>query len=258
WRNLDPTAVTLDRLAALPGLYADDLSRDICAAVTAWRYRRELIDGFPVGKEEDKYNLALLGCAGRHYDLIYDGGPYDLGLLDSLAKSGISWDEVIAFEPDPAHRAVCGTTAQRWTAEGGAPVTIDTRALSNRTGQERFLASGLFSSRLIEDSALDRADLIEVSTCSLDDVHRDRFGAAGEHKRILLKLHVEGAELAVLEGAADLLRDHKVDVLVNLSHDEPSWRDLPAYLAGFGCFDLILRCHALFGEGLTLFARNRA
>ncbi|HEX7822845.1 MAG TPA: FkbM family methyltransferase [Sphingobium sp.] len=258
WRNIAPTADALDRLAAMPGCYDDDLSRQICRAVTAWRYRRELIDDFPVAPEEDKYDLSLFGRGGVHYDLIYDGGAFDLGLFTHLAEAGISWGKGVAFEPDPVNMERCTPQKRRWESERGAPIQLDRRALSDSTKKSRFLANGLFSSRLVEDSTLSHAELIDVETCRLDDVHRQLFGDdAAAPKRILLKLHVEGSELAALHGARKLLSRHHVDILVNLAHDEASYRDIPAYLAGFGRFDQYLRCHALFGEGLTLFARNK-
>ena len=247
WRNVAPSEHVQDKLARLPGLFADDLSRHICDCVTAWRYRRDLRDDYPVGPEEIKYNLAQFGRAGAHYDVIYDGGAYDLGLLAKLTKANIGWDHVVAFEPDPASRSLCAPLPSK--------VVLDVRALGDRDGRGRFIANGLLSSRLIDDETLEHADLIEVETCRLDDVHRALFG--GADRRILVKLHVEGSEMAAVRGAANLLASDKVDLLINLSHDEPSWIDLPALLASDGRHDLFLRSHALFGEGLTLFARHR-
>lgn len=258
WRNVTPSADVRAALARLPDFYADEISRQICDAVTAWRYRRELVDNYPVGPEEIKYDLSRFGRAGQHYDIVYDGGAYDLGLLASLTRAGIGWDRVVAFEPDPASQSLCRAHRAQWEQQGGAPVTLDTRALSNRAGRSPFIANGLLSSRMVGEGALTHADLIDVETCRLDDVHRALFGDTDAPSRILIKLHIEGAELAALQGAADLLARHDVDILLNLSHDEQSWLDIPAYLAGFGRFDLYLRSHALFGEGLTVFARNRA
>jgi hypothetical protein len=75
--------------------------------------------------------------------------------------------------------------------------------------------------------------------------------------KTLLKLHIEGAELAALKGAEKLLSAGHCDVILNLSHDEASLTDLPVYLRSFGHYDIFLRSHALYGEGLTLFARYK-
>ncbi|WP_067734106.1 FkbM family methyltransferase [Novosphingobium naphthalenivorans] len=251
WRNLAPSAEEQARAAALGACFADDLSRQACEAACAWRFRRELVDGYPVGSEDSKYDLSLFGRGGCHYDLIYDGGAYDLGLLKYLTKAGVTWGRVVAFEPDPGSAAICLENAPAWEAKDGAPVVLDRRALSDRAGAGRFLANGLLSSRLIEDDAIRLPGLAEVETVRLDDVDH------GDAPRVLLKLHVEGSELPALQGAEKLLRACAVDVLANLSHDQRSLLDIPPFLAGLGRHDLFLRSHALFGEGLTLFARYR-
>ncbi|MEJ2410711.1 MAG: FkbM family methyltransferase, partial [Novosphingobium sp.] len=230
---------------------ADDLSRQACDAASAWRFRRELVDDYPVGSEDSKYDLSLFGRGGCHYDLIYDGGAYDLGLLKYLSKANVTWSQVIAFEPDPGSAAVCLENIPAWEEKSGGAISLYRKALSDCTGAGRFLANGLLSSRLIEDEAIDLPDITEVETVRLDDLNH-----AGA-QRILLKLHVEGSELPALHGAEALLRSGAVDVLANLSHDQRSLLDIPGFLAGLDRHDLFLRSHALFGEGLTLFARYR-
>ncbi|MCJ2178174.1 FkbM family methyltransferase [Novosphingobium album (ex Hu et al. 2023)] len=251
WRNLAPSAGEQERAAGLAACFADDLSREACAAACAWRFHRELVDGYPVGSEDSKYDLSLFGRGGCHYDLIYDGGAYDLGLLKYLTGAGVTWDRIVAFEPDPGSAAICLEQIPAWEAKGGAPVALDRRALSDHAGTGRFLANGLLSSRLIEDESIDLPDMVEVETVRLDEIGH------GEAERVLLKLHIEGSELPALRGAEHLLRTRAVDVLVNLSHDQRSLLEIPGFLAGLDRHDLFLRSHALFGEGLTLFARYR-
>lgn len=251
WRNLDPSAEEQARASGLAACLADDLSREACAAACAWRFYRELADGYPVGSEDSKYDLSLFGRGGFHYDLIYDGGAFDLGLLKYLTRAGVTWGRVVAFEPDPGSAAICLEQIPAWEAKGGAPVALDRQALSDRAGTGRFLANGLLSSRLIEDESIDLPDMAEVETVAIDQIDH------GDAQRILLKLHIEGSELPALQGAEHMLRTRAVDVLVNLSHDQRSLLDIPGFLASLGRHDLFLRSHALFGEGLTLFARYR-
>jgi len=259
WRNLAPSESTLQRLAKLPGFYADDLSRNICDAATAWRYRRELVDTYPVGPETDKYNLALLGRRGAHYDIVYDCGSYDFALVDVLAAAGITFDHIVAFEPDPKSQAVCERRISGWRDKATAEARLDPRAVADHSGRQDFIASGLLTARLVETPGLAHRDLTTADTCPLDDFHGENFGwRTDEPRRLLFKLHIEGAELAALHGAERLIRDTHADILLNLSHDERSYLDIPAYLASFECYDIVLRSHSLFGEGLTLFARRRS
>ncbi len=258
WRNAAPTPETERRLARLPDFYADETSRRICEAVTAWRYRRELLDDYPVWPEENKYNLALFGRAGAHYDVVYDCGSFDFSLMTSLADAEVTFGRMIAFEPDPASHDICRREIASRRPAATGQVTLDRRAVSDHGGRGTFLASGLRSARLIEDPAFDHPDLIAVDTCTLDGVHERLFGwRAAPPLRTLIKLHIEGAELAALKGAEKLLRQTEADILLNISHDEISYLEIPEFLAGFGRHDLILRSHSLFGEGLTVFARHR-
>ena len=256
WRNVAPTPETERRLARLPQFYADESSRRICQAVTAWRYWRDLLDDYPVWPEDNKYNLGLFGRAGIHYDVVYDCGSFDLGLTKCLSDAEITFDRMIAFEPDPASYEVC---RQRTAAyRGAARITLDRRAVSDRNRRTAFLASGLLSARLIEELKFDHPDLIAVETCTLDDVHEQMFGwREPSTRRVLIKLHIEGAELAALKGAEKLIQRTEADILLNISHDEISYLEIPEFLAGFACYDVFLRSHSLFGEGLTVFARHR-
>jgi FkbM family methyltransferase len=240
----------------LSDLYADETSRQICEAVTAWRYRRELLDDYPVGPDANKYDLALFGRAGTHYDAVYDCGCFAFSLVKSLMAAGITFDRMIAFEPDPASYEICRQRIAASRPQMKAQITLDRRAVSDRNGRGTFLASGLLAARLIDAPSLDRPDLTLVDTCTLDSVHEQAFGR--DNANVLIKLHVEGAELAALKGAEQLIRQNRADILINLSHDEKSYLDIPELLSGFGCYDVFLRSHSLFGEGLTVFARHKA
>lgn len=254
WQNLAPNRETERRLAALPSLYADALSRQNCEGVTAWRYRRELRDDYPLSPAREKYDLRLFGRAGTHYDVVYDCGSYDLGLIAHLADAGITFDRLIAFEPDPANHATCLERLSAWDERTKASVSVEARAISDRCGAAAFLANGLLAARLLADRTQKTPQTIEVETATLDTIHGEAGAGAG---RVLIKLHVEGAEPAALAGAERLLRQARCDLLVTLSHDEASYLDIPEVLAGLGTHDLCLRSYALFGEALTLFAGHR-
>ena len=259
WRNAAPTLETERRLARLPEFYADETSSRICRAVTAWRYRRKLLDDYPVESEDNKYDLALFGRAGTHYDAVYDCGSFDLGLVEKLAGAGVTFDKLIAFEPDPTHYEVCREQIAKCGQMPDAQVMLDRRAVSDRNGRSTFLASGLLAARLINAASVDHPALAAIDTCTLDTVHEHMFWWSGTPaRRVLIKLHVEGAELAALRGAQELIRQSRADIFFSLSHDETSYLDIPEFLAGFGCHDIFLRSQALFGEGLIAFARHQA
>lgn len=131
WRNAAPSRETERRLAQLPKFYADETSRRICEAVTAWRYRRELLDDYPVGPEDNKYDLRLLGRADTHYEAVYDCGSFNFGLVDVLAAAGVTFDRLVAFEPDPASHEICRRRIDAWRSTTKAQIALDPRACSD-------------------------------------------------------------------------------------------------------------------------------
>jgi FkbM family methyltransferase len=254
WRDLSPSEATLQRLERLPGLYADDLSARICRSVEAWRYRRDLLSDYPVAPEADKYDLSLMGRGGMHYDVVYDCGSFDLGLLDSLRTAQVSFGSMIAFEPDPRNRARCVARINEMDSELAGRISVDPRALHDHAGVQPFVANGQLSARIVPDSLATHPDHISMECCTLDAVHA---ALPGESDRVLIKLHIEGSEPSALAGAMQLITETRSDVLINMSHDERSLLEIPDVLAATGRFDIFLRSHSLFGEGLTLFARHR-
>lgn len=257
WRNLTAPPDVISEVSRLPGYYADAVSRSICEAASAWRYERRLVRGYTICSETGKYDLGLRGRSGTHYRCVYDCGSYDLSLPAALARSGVTFAHFIALEPDPIRFAACAALMPALAASTNAVLDLRREAVSDREGTGPFLANGLFSARLVE-SHVAHAALIQVQTRTLSDLDEVLFDReeAGDD-RILIKLHVESAEFAALRGAERLLREKRCDLLVNLSHDEVSYRAIPPYLSSLGCFDVTLHSHALFGEGLTLFARHQ-
>lgn len=251
WHNYDAGSETLACLQSSTELYADELSRRNWNAAAEWRYRRVLSDDYPLGPQQGKYDLRPFGRGGVHYEVVYDCGSFDLSLLDWLASAEITYDRMVAFEPDPGRYAAC----KRLLEEGKLPsggITLDRRAISDRAGSVPFLANSLLAARIIRDTTLRHPKLTAVDTCTLDA----QSPVPNQGARILIKLHIEGSELPALKGAANLLERTRADILLNLSHDEPSLLEIPRWIASLGRHDLFLRSHALFGEGMTLFARH--
>jgi len=256
WRNLSPSNSTKMQLAALPRCFADTQSSLAAEAATAWRYRRELEDHISIGSEAEKYNLGSFERAGHHYDYVFDCGSYDLGLMDFLGSSEIAFGSYIAFEADPACLKTCEAIAAGLSPEIRKRTSLRTEAVCDRIGVEPFFASGLLSARLLKEP-VSNAAVRQVRTTTLDAIAQD-IGALAPTKSCLIKLHIEGAERRALSGAGEILDTMRADLLINLSHNEQQFLEVPDMLARTGRFDLYLRSHSLFGEGLTLFARHKS
>lgn len=258
WRCLNPTQEKLDEIARARACFSDEDSRSAFDAAVAWRYYRELPAGLSGNSEDDKYNLKIYGNSGSSYDIVYDCGAYDLSLAKSLVNARVSFSRYVAFEPDPGTYRACGPIAAALQQQTGVPVSMEQIALSDCDGEGMFVANGLLSSRLVDpdtESARSAA-VVRVKTERLDNYHLRHFGETTD-QNVLIKLHVEGAELSVLHGAVNLIDALSPDLFANLSHNEASLLEVPVFLAESNKYDLYLRAHSLFGEGLTLFARNK-
>jgi FkbM family methyltransferase len=149
-------------------------------------------------------------CAARPFVVVDGGvnrGDYSRCVLDLAREIGLAV-EVHAFEPAPA------CVAELRTAFGAVPAfRLTASALSDRTG-EALLYDGRDGSSLA--SLVPRAEhsqktdaVVAVPLLRLDD-----YLAANAVTRIdLLKLDVEGHELAALRGLGERLRPETVDVI---------------------------------------------
>lgn len=90
-------------------------------------------------------------------------------------------------------------------------------------------------------------------TLSIDDlVAREGIKRVG-----LIKMDIEGAELAALQGAERTIRSHRPKLAVAVYHNEDDFTRIPAYLQGLGLgYEFFLDHFTIFGEETVLFARR--
>src|SRR5690606_26233032 len=127
---------------------------------------------------------------------------------------------VVAFEPNPRNLPVL-----RWHVARNrcGNVRVEAAAAAERTGAARFeRGGGSGTGRLAESGA------VEVRTIRLDD-----FMSAEGAGPDVVKIDVEGAELDVLRGAADMLRDARPTVLLS-THGQDLHRACVDLLRGQG------------------------
>ncbi len=144
-------------------------------------------------------------------DLAFDVGAnigYFSGLLACRAR------EVVAVEPNPQLRRFIASNIERWDV--GEKITLDDRAASNRSGTAALhVPSGYthnYGIATLEDSDGATGASVEVATFRLDDLIAGRRVG-------LLKLDVEGHELAALEGAGESLAGGLIRDIVFEEHE---------------------------------------
>jgi FkbM family methyltransferase len=154
----------------------------------------------------------------------------NIGYFTSLLA--VRCRRVVAFEPHPLVRRRLAANVARWGAASDR-VRIDERAVSRAAGRARLTEPPDFLARQ-GSATLRTAEAqqgLEVSTASLDQ------GIADEHVSVL-KIDVEGHELAVLEGAQTVLsRVREVFFEEHEALPTPTTRLLEA--SGFALFGLV-------------------
>jgi FkbM family methyltransferase len=131
--------------------------------------------------------------------------------------------EVWAFEPHPELASRLRRNVSRFSGRPGfAPSVVYELALSDRAGQARLAMPDDFANNhglaqlvdLDTEEAADYREQLLVSTVRLDDL-------VGERTVGLMKLDVEGHELAVLHGAQAALASGRIRNLVFENHAGP-------------------------------------
>jgi FkbM family methyltransferase len=128
---------------------------------------------------------------------------YVTGLMTALiGPSG----QVHAYEPHPENFRQLAANVEGWRRPGAPPITIYELALSNCKGVAHLNEPTGFDSNsgLAKISKIGSGKALEVRTARLDEM-MPIDSAIG-----ILKIDVEGHELAVLEGAEALLRGKRI------------------------------------------------
>jgi len=152
---------------------------------------------------------------------------------------------VVAFEPGPTALSMLTKNVESWAAYDLAAITVVRKGLSSRIGDgvlHESLDLGGFS---LEDDppgppriAPDGACGIPVELTTLDDFHTERTEIG------LIKIDVEGHELAVLEGAGQILEQKLArDIVFEDYYAQPSPVTERLQAAGYVVFALLTAWH---------------
>lgn len=208
-------------------------------------YRR---NSYPWGEAQLWQDVARLLLAAR--DLRRPAVAVDVGAYrgDTLKRieSLADWNEIHAFEPFPL-----SFKHLQYRFRSQRNIILHNSAVSAETGTARLHLTKSDQSNSLLEPAEDATMLfkqhtafgqVNVSTTTLDAVSEE-YGL--DHSSFL-KLDVQGAEYDVLRGAACLLDQQRIDVIlcetefIELYKDQPLFCDLVRHLSayGFGLFGI--------------------
>lgn len=168
---------------------------------------RFLYRAYKARYRDQRFEINSVLSTLRPGDVAVDVGAHKGSYLHWMRKAVGPEGKVIAFEPQPKLAAYLHaiTNAMRWTN-----VAIHEVALSDSTGTATLHVPGARPSS--PSASLNRAALGESPgqqyECRLETLDRQLAGAG---RVVLLKVDVEGHELQVFRGSAEMLtRDHPV------------------------------------------------
>jgi FkbM family methyltransferase len=168
---------------------------------------------------------------------LIDGGAFDGDSLALMLRHGYALGAVAAFEPDPVNYA---RLAARYRHLNGIFLPC---GLAGATGQLRFDADQTMSSRL------DAQGECAIQCVTIDE-------ALPAFAPSLIKMDIEGAEPAALQGAERTLRRYRPGLAISLYHSPEHLWEIPLWIAGLGLgYEMFMRGHGHNGFELVLYCR---
>lgn len=228
-------------IARLDGLLADETSRAILAGLVRYRITGRPEDHPPVDRDHQYFPLDLPMAASDVS--VVDCGAFPGDMVEAIAAAGLTLQNWYAFEPDPANFRKLREVAA--TADIGSAALFPC-GVGDATGMIRFADGGADASRAAADQ--DGSGGVMVQIVRVDDVVQAR--------RIdLVKLDIEGFEVAAIDGMADLLRRHTPRLAVAIYHKPADLWEIAFKLhAMFPAARFAMRQHGYNGYDTVLYA----
>jgi FkbM family methyltransferase len=229
-----------DRVRQAFQLMADDASRLEYLAQIRFRLLGDF-DALADPVEGDIYFREDL-FALRKDETLVDCGAFDGDTLSVfIDRTGGSFNRVIAFEPDPSNYTKLVERIDRIPADLSQRIALHPAA----TGEK--------NERVLMDVGIGPASHIgsgdhEVECFTLDSI-LDGVPVS------ILKMDIEGSELATLAGAARLIRQNSPILAICVYHRQSDLWDIPLLIQSLGPdYSFYLRPHLLEGWDLVCYA----
>lgn len=179
-------------------------------------------------------------------DVVIDGGAAwgDTALLFAYAAGASG--RVVAFEFEPANLEILRKN-MALNPDLAARITTVSRALWRDSATTLHFTPGGTGTRVV-DAGPDNA--LEVASISIDEY------AQGLPRVDFIKMDIEGAETAALEGAAETIRRHRPKLAISLYHSLSDFVDIPRFIASLGVpYEYYIDHATIHAEETVLFAR---
>lgn len=172
-----------------------------------------------------------------------DGGAYDGSSLLAILDAGQPLMDVHAFEPEIANHRKLLEQGEALARQIQGRASLWPCGLAERSGTVSFRAGAG------ESSSIDPEGSSSITVVALDEV-------LPQQRLDVVKLDVEGAEAAALQGMATLIRRHLPRLAISVYHRWNDLWELPFLIDHLseGRYRLYLRSHGLAGFDTVLYA----
>ncbi|TFF21818.1 FkbM family methyltransferase [Jiella endophytica] len=222
--------------------FADDASRAHYLRFAAWRLARQEWD-FPKAPVTtgDRFFIPETCSAFQPGERVVDAGAHQGELLPRFwAALDGSAEKFWAIEPDPQSLNALGLAQIGWPSVLRDRVEIVDAVLADCGKKARFHAGLGYASQ----TAATGSTLRETTTI-------DALGLDAT----ILKLHLEGGELAALKGGLETVRRNRPIVMLTVYHDAAGLIESPLFLMReLADYGILMRTHAYCGTGAVLYA----
>jgi FkbM family methyltransferase len=241
WFAPPPTAADCDNTKRVLAGWDDDISRAHHLQFLAWRRLREEWT-FAAARVLQCARFFVPEVAGvlHDHEVLLDGGAHHGNVTEAFLKhTAGAFRQVVAVEPDPANRATLINRLQSW-APGDRRIMVLDCALADCAGTALF-RDGLDYASQLSDTGRLRVALRPIDTLGVSPS--------------VLKLHLEGAELAALAGArATLLADRPIVAATVYHNTDGIWRTPLWLMQTLPRYRFLFRLDAWCGTGAVIYA----
>jgi FkbM family methyltransferase len=158
--------------------------------------------------------------------------------------------QVHTFEPTPANRKILAKNLELNPGHGSRVTVWDT-ALSNKSGETMFVQNLLAAGATVRAAANEQTG----ETCELVTDTIDAMVQRGDLPRVdFIKVDVEGADLGVLQGAAQTIQSFRPRLALAAYHRPEDLATLPGYVESLGVpYRWYMQCSTMTEVDTVLF-----
>lgn len=244
WFAAPLTAQEEDKTAAVLARWDDGVSRAHHLQFLAWRRVREewSFAGAPVANN-NRFFIPEVTQTLRNDEVFIDAGAHHGGVTEALLqRTHGAFRQIVAIEPDPASlMRLRGFLHERLPHD--TRVTVHDCALADEEGEAAFHDGLDYASQLSSTGRM------RVIRRALDTLRLEPT---------FLKLHLEGAELAALKGAPEMLLRYRPLIAATVYHnDDGIWKTAHWLMETLSEYRFLFRAHSWCGTGAMIYAIPR-